>query len=245
MVDSGVGASSTRGRKRKKADMEESDLKPKLSTGGGLACPFYKDNTYKHVDCLCYSNFKELKYLKLHLDRCHLWPDYYCPSCLEKFEDPGQRDEHIVARECPQRKLPYSGVSHDQQGKIKQITSVRRSGKTDKDKWYEIWDVLFPGKERPDSPHRYQVEHEIALTIMQGGYLQTSRFQQILASHWPELPGDQEQRMIDFISDMLKDHARYAEAKRANATAGVPSAELLMLNQWVHEGPGEESNVVE
>ncbi|KAK7995640.1 hypothetical protein PG990_014413 [Apiospora arundinis] len=247
LVDSGVGASSRRGRKRRRPTIDENDVPQKLSAGG-LACPFYKNDAYKNVDCLGYTSFEALKHVKLHIERCHRCHAYYCPSCGEKFDGEVERDVHVRARTCEQRAFSQSGMTGDQQHKINKITGPRKSGKTEREKWYEIWDVLFPSQTRPESPTRGSVEHEMAVNLQ--AYMQTPRYHALRDCHYPEYQEDvqAQDRILCFVTGILTDHAKFAEEERGNGAAEFPPAEpqqlyclpaQLMLSDWLNDDRNE------
>ncbi|KAK7964449.1 hypothetical protein PG988_011423 [Apiospora saccharicola] len=249
-LNSSGDASNARGRKRKRGDVEESDVPPKLSGSGGLACPFYKHNPHKYVDCLIYSSFDELKHLKAHLERNHKWDDCYCPICGMMFKDPKQRDHHVRERSCVQRELFHSGVRPDQQEKIDKIAGDRRIHKTKTDKWYRIWEVVFPTEEAPDSPYLGWVEKEMASNILNAGYMNTTRYQDLLVTRFPDFQGDaqKEGAMRGFLSAFLMDSANYAAEMRGDAAPVDQPAtiapvfcdpQLFTINEWVH-ATGEE-----
>lgn len=218
-VDSGVVATMSRKRQRT-TDGDEGEGHSKLAASGGLACPFYKNNTNKHVNCLGYASFLDFKQLKQHLDRCHSWPDYYCPSCKMTFGDKIRTDKHIVARSCAFREASYPGaVSPEQREKIDKISADRKGRKSADEKWFMVWDILFPGGTRPNSARRLSVEHETALNVQHfaqspAGYrvIQESGFL------------DRTDDVLAFLVSMLKAFADNAQAARI-VTPENPSLE--------------------
>ncbi|KAK6859051.1 hypothetical protein PG995_004904 [Apiospora arundinis] len=226
VVGSGPVASSSRSRKRPRTDINEIDVIPKLSARG-LACPFYKNDPYKHVDCLGYASFDTVTVMKQHIERSHMCPPYYCPICGKTFKEQNSRDTHLVARTCKKRDISFSGMmSSDQHAEIKKITNGRKKVKNETQKWYEIWGVLFNGKAPPESPFRGPVEHESTANVQT--YMDLPRFQNIWNLHYSELRNDThaQEKQKKFITAIMDDHAIYADESRANATADVPPADF-------------------
>ncbi|KAK8078738.1 hypothetical protein PG994_002545 [Apiospora phragmitis] len=253
--DMSTGESGFGGRrKRKRSAMDEGDdqgrLSAKLSTGG-FACPFYKSESSKYVDCLAYVTAGLGKNVKQHIIRYHKAPDYHCPTCGEIFAAQEPMDEHIRARECAQKDFFHPGMTKSQQTQINKIIGNRRGGKTDEVKWYEMWAVLFPGRDRPDSPYRRSVEYEMANNVQR--FMQTPMYQTLRDSHYPEFQNNamEQARMAGFVDSVLDAHAKNAEEGRGgDATADIPlpleeDLEQLycdpnsIIGDWVFTDPGE------
>ena len=134
------------------------------ATGGGnndsdsspqsplLACPLYKRNPYKHRDCKRYE-LRRIKDVKQHIQRRHTNSDVYCKRCFLVFSNQAYHDEHIrAAVSCEVRTCSsvdvFNGVSKEQQDMFNHYLS---RGKSIKEQWYDMWDILFPGEERPAS----------------------------------------------------------------------------------------------
>ncbi|KUI62536.1 hypothetical protein VP1G_09672 [Cytospora mali] len=113
-----------------------------------LACPFRKRNPHKHQDCLKYS-LHRIKDVKQHVYRRHRQPDYYCPRCSDVFETMDERDEHIRVAKCALSSVPrFEGISDEQRQRLCKSSS---RGLNHQDQWFEMWDIIFPGEERPAS----------------------------------------------------------------------------------------------
>jgi hypothetical protein len=87
--------------------------------------------------------------LRQHLKRRHEVP-INCPKCSQIFQSELQRDEHIYLDTC--QKMPrksWEGVTEFQKRQL-----AKRSPKqvNTKERWYIIWDILFPGVGRPSTP---------------------------------------------------------------------------------------------
>ncbi|KAH7343059.1 hypothetical protein BKA65DRAFT_552670 [Rhexocercosporidium sp. MPI-PUGE-AT-0058] len=138
-----------------------------------LACPFHKFNPSKY--CIQHGStenskrtsyrscsgpgFKNIQRLKEHLKRTH-YP-VQCNRCWQIF--PGSdRALSVLALES-HRQLPdfctlrepklKEGISDAQWAKLDKKKSVRKDQATHRvEKYWEIWDILFPGVPRPSNP---------------------------------------------------------------------------------------------
>ncbi|KAK7995742.1 hypothetical protein PG991_015209 [Apiospora marii] len=227
-ADSGVVASSL--------SNQRGDVPPKLSSPG-IACHYYKSDSKKYVDCLSYT--RDMKNIKLHLFRCHMGPDNYCPYCGDKFPTEVQANDHIRARQCEWREFSHPGMNKDQQKRIKSITSIRGRGRlSDEEKWFEIWDVLFPDRPRPISANRGSVEEEMGSNLEE--FMETPDYQALLEEHMPEFIDEQGKvRMATFISAIVAANLRKAiYARRENVIEVQLEPTTLDLGLYVHEQEG-------
>ncbi|KAH7150283.1 hypothetical protein B0J13DRAFT_523347 [Dactylonectria estremocensis] len=117
-----------------------------------LACPFYKKDPMRHGRCHGYL-LSRISYVKQHLFRHHLQP-FYCPLCNAEFgTNANLRDDHIRDQACEKR--PSSerpdGMTPMQEQKLRSTRAKQKQ--TEEEQWYEIFELLFPGTERPSSPY--------------------------------------------------------------------------------------------
>ncbi|KAI1150761.1 hypothetical protein F4825DRAFT_425472 [Nemania diffusa] len=110
-----------------------------------FACPFIFKDRRNHSRCLKYE-LKRIKDVKQHLLRAHLRPRY-CPRCYATFNNDEERDEHV--RVCNVEDHPpvnIDGISDNQQ----MILHKRSNSKhTVEEKWYFLWETIFPNVDRP------------------------------------------------------------------------------------------------
>lgn len=130
-------------RKKKKGDSIEG---PQF-----FACPFWKQNPGKHSNCFG-KKLNMISRVKQHLTRSHA-PEFYCEKCLVVF--PNEEGKLTHFREelylCTfQRSRPLEGITNEQQRKLS-----RKSDKSlsEYEKWFVVWDIVFPGHDRPSSPY--------------------------------------------------------------------------------------------
>jgi hypothetical protein len=157
---------TTQGSKRKRRGGKDPAQPPKSArgpikptTGRTFACPFYLHDRIRHSNCLNFT-LKRLVDVRQHLlERAH-FQVVHCPNCGITFqgrlvEARQQRDAHIEERTCVSSSTPpnYEGITEDQEQCIRGIARGARSNQfTEVQRWFMIWDFLFPGEPRPDSP---------------------------------------------------------------------------------------------
>ncbi len=141
------GGDRPRSSKRARAD------EPMSGHHASFACPFFKMNPVRHQACLFYKMSK-ISYVKQHLQRTHRGPRWRCSVCHEVFPEQAACNRHLTTHECrgPRSKLRPDEMSEVQWEEIGRLTS-RRAGATTESMWYAMFDVLFPGTPRPDTPY--------------------------------------------------------------------------------------------
>ncbi|KAK2605816.1 hypothetical protein QQS21_003770 [Conoideocrella luteorostrata] len=113
-----------------------------------LACPFYKKNLHVYNPCLGY-HLRRIKDVKQHIYRKHSKPDFYCSRCFTVFFDARSRDAHTRLASCEVQTDPqHAGISEDQK---KRLTQYASRSKGIHEQWFDIWDIIFPGEQRPKS----------------------------------------------------------------------------------------------
>lgn len=122
-----VNDNENRKRPRSILSVEDEDSGDKQSTHRHveqkrmLACPYRKLDPHRHRDCLKYT-LHRIKDVKQHIDRRH--------SC------------EIGQNPC------LEGVTDEQRRKLNKTSSRNKSLEL---QWFNMWDILFPGKKRPRS----------------------------------------------------------------------------------------------
>ncbi|KAK1751214.1 hypothetical protein QBC47DRAFT_392476 [Echria macrotheca] len=112
-----------------------------------LACPFFKSDPQKYHDCRTFV-LRRIKDIKQHINRKHRLPEHHCSHCYHGFDSEQELDEHLRTRRdppCESRDRP--GITDRQKQLFRQY---RSRGKEIQEQWYDIWDILFPGKAKPD-----------------------------------------------------------------------------------------------
>lgn len=89
-----------------------------------------------------------MSYVKQHIARVHQMP-LHCQICNEVFQTEDQLREHVPSTSYePQPYTPPDAVMEEQ---TIQLRSRADHKKTTEDQWYEVFDILFPGRQRPTS----------------------------------------------------------------------------------------------
>ncbi|KAI0152790.1 hypothetical protein GGR57DRAFT_469103 [Xylariaceae sp. FL1272] len=129
-------------------------------SGRPFACHFGLFDSAKHRDCLSRPQ-KRISDIRTHIRRKHLCQEEsYCPRCFRTFENDtllDQRDAHIRQRTCQSIDFPSTFTTQTQWDQM-QAASEGRIGSNAKERWYVIWDILFPGIQHPASPYLDDVE---------------------------------------------------------------------------------------
>ncbi|KAL8343623.1 hypothetical protein RB601_004229 [Gaeumannomyces tritici] len=118
-----------------------------------LACPFYRHDPARHHGCVGDPTLGDADAVRYHVLARHRNP-LRCPICYVEFERHADRDRHVVSRACKPPPEPPAdlqvGVSASQAAELAvqggRGAGVRMDPATS---WDNIWDVLFPGQEKP------------------------------------------------------------------------------------------------
>lgn len=160
-VDAGTSTTCAHLLRRQPKTTSHRNPSPATKRSEAWACPFYKNDSQRHRPCLTV-NFTSIRSVKQHIIIDHHAP-ISCPICHSTFGSSIDKDKHIVARTCTLREvLPevLTGVTEDQVEKLMlRDPEVRRSERTADDeerqrqRWFRVWDTVFPGVPRPASAH--------------------------------------------------------------------------------------------
>ncbi|RWA06076.1 hypothetical protein EKO27_g9029 [Xylaria grammica] len=202
--------SSTSSNKRSRRELgdnnsEKKGLKKLKATGPRavdvepnflLACPFYKVNPYMYSSC---SQFKggDISKTGNHLRKAHAG-EYHCRSCYKSFENAQQETAHSQGTFCRSTRGPS----------VREIIPISKTkGKNGKERWYWIWEKLFPDMRAPNNPWWSEDvgREQIMLSALKrlrdrDDALSPSDWTQALLSEWrtfpPEHLPDLQQQMI-------------------------------------------------
>lgn len=115
-----------------------------------FACPFYRHDPIRYQSCLNVMLLR-IKDVKQHLLRRHMRPPY-CPRCYHVCTTDAELTEHLQSpedcqedteNECPE------GVTRAQAMAFKIKFPVGSEGAT---QWKMIWDIIFPGRHKIETP---------------------------------------------------------------------------------------------
>lgn len=182
-----------------------------------FACPFYLHDRLRHSDCLNIS-LKRLSDVRQHLlERAHNQV-VHCPACGTTFagrtaEARRERDAHVQAATCEPSPSPfdYPGITEDQERRIREIARHSRTTQfTEVQRWFMIWDFLFPGEQRPDSPFLTDVpEIQRVVDWADTIFFDSDLWERLPNQPWTQAMRREEQRngMFRFVRSFL-DQAR-------------------------------------
>ncbi|KXH34398.1 hypothetical protein CSIM01_00309 [Colletotrichum simmondsii] len=159
---SGSAASSTtsRGRGGKRPRVAVAPKAKAVRKGRLFACHFYAHDTVAHECCRHYK-FDEVRDIRRHLTEegrgNHRQP-IHCVICFSMFTTFAERSAHIRSRTCRPGVCDFdaSGLNEDQIASIRELKKPR--GGDEKEFWFKIWDIIFPGEQRPASPYSDDVD---------------------------------------------------------------------------------------
>ncbi len=114
-----------------------------------FGCPFYKYNPIQHKDCLLRNRLTETSFVVQHLARSHKSQPIHCPICGEMFDRRNDCDDHIRLQSCERRIFHHKGLTEDQLNHLREP----RRGLNEADRWYRLWNIIFPNILPPDSPY--------------------------------------------------------------------------------------------
>jgi hypothetical protein len=116
-----------------------------------LACPFWKAHPSRHRSCFT-KVLSRIRDVKQHLTRIHN-PEFYCDRCSTIFPDQQARHRHIshpAGLFCTPS-LQLDGISHHQKTQLSRKSNSKLS---EEQQWFALWEIVFPGCERPASAYR-------------------------------------------------------------------------------------------
>lgn len=112
-----------------------------------FACP-----THAHVrnSSSCHG-FRRIVDVRQHINRKHM-QKLHCPTCGSPFGTREDRDAHINQLRCQASAIPvyYDGVTQEKWEAMR-LRAKDKSQRSEDERWYEIWDILYPGVQRPPS----------------------------------------------------------------------------------------------
>ncbi|KAI9151305.1 putative epoxide hydrolase [Paramyrothecium foliicola] len=116
------------------------------------ACPFLKANRRRHIDCSRHQ-LTRISDVKQHIFRAHISPEH-CARCQAVFPTDEDMTRHLRQDEpcqvlSPSTPLPPAVTDRQ----VAKLRSRLPRTLTDTEKWYTIWDILFPGLPQPASPY--------------------------------------------------------------------------------------------
>jgi len=140
-----------------------------------LACPFYKRDPGRYRSCRRFFLTK-ISYVKQHILRSHRMPPH-CQICNRLFQTDEQQLEHVRSQSCDRQ--PYNPPEGVTQAQIALLRGRVDQKKSLEGQWYEIYEILFPGAQRPSSVY---LDPELSQDLDEFTNFLTSRGPAILLS---------------------------------------------------------------
>ncbi|KAL2110605.1 hypothetical protein VUR80DRAFT_944 [Thermomyces stellatus] len=198
-----------------------------------FACPFYKHDPITHRWCLFRHTSTKTNHVKQHLRRRHLAPRH-CPICGQRFNTEEESVDHIRRRGCVGQEFHYDGLTEHQE---EELNKIPRS-ETPKERWYRMWDIIFPGETRPASPYVKDpwievVETHASMWAEQGGPDRALERENIVLLRPHHVAQDQNSASSDagvvwqaFAADMIASVEKFVAGNhKAHSTTGVGGAQ--------------------
>lgn len=125
-----------------------------------FACPFHIAAPEKYDNSTCaHGGWRDIPRLKEHLYRRHYHRRITCERCSKSFPQEKELFAHRrQAVPCPVAEIKTHNPIVDgmRESTMNLLKSRKRSSTADdEEKWFEIWDAVFPDRERPDSPCKF------------------------------------------------------------------------------------------
>ncbi|KAI1803542.1 hypothetical protein F4811DRAFT_524521 [Daldinia bambusicola] len=127
-----------------------------------FACPFYKYDAVRHLRCHNYE-LHRIGDVRQHILRRHA-SLHHCPRCSQTFHLEGELQDHIRHGSCQagESQPPRELIS----GRFRELKNPASILRNDVEKWYSIWDLIFPDIPRPASPY-FNRRVEVPMEMLQ------------------------------------------------------------------------------
>lgn len=133
----------------KKARLKQEILSPDV-----FACPYWKLNPGRYHTCFPL-DLRTVSRVKQHLNRKHA-PRFYCHRCWSTFEKAELHTTHMMRESAdmcaPNPSATLDGLLHEQRDRLSR--KCQHANMSERDKWFTVWDIVFPQAQRPSSPYR-------------------------------------------------------------------------------------------
>lgn len=255
-----------RSRRKRGNDPPQSPRAPSKNQSrppGTFACHFYLHDRIGHSACLNV-RLARLSDVRQHLlERTHNQV-VHCAVCGTIFpgratEARRRRDAHAQAATCQPSPSPlnYPGITEDEERRIRDIARNTRTADYDGvRRWFMIWDCLFPGEQRPESPFLTDMPEIQRVSDWAGViFSDTDRWLALANEPWTPAMSREEQnaRMSNFIQsfisearDMMEEDSGPVEdshgADYPSINVGTPDPSGAMANRGVSSMVSSDSN---
>lgn len=202
-------------------------------------CPFIVCG----LSCDLHFAGKRVSDVRQHIMRKHLRKPF-CPNCGITFENNSEREEHVRQQNCQTADIlpnPLSTITQEQWDTIRERGSDRTNQKVrhETERWYEIWDISFPGVERPPPALLQVVDGNVAhMRSMISIYLDSPAIQEIM----DELPveirgsgGTRREATLRTITNVLHSFCNFA------GNGGISQRHIELQETSIAELPSTSS----
>lgn len=115
-----------------------------------LACPFYKFDPVRYFRCYRRYGLRRFSDVKQHIQRCHSLGPLYCTNCWVSW--PESEDDQFTAHISQSACLRVYEIDRLLPHEATRMNAYDATG-TEPEKWYGLWELLFPNSPRPSSPY--------------------------------------------------------------------------------------------
>ncbi len=129
----------------------------KLRRELSFACPFLIFDPVRHHDCLKSDKLWEVNRVKQHLARRHYQPVLFCDRCKAIFQNRHEHRRHLQEDNatCTYKSWDSGDFLIDQTQQRE--LSKRSKSALEPERWFAVWNILFPDHPRPPSPYYIDV----------------------------------------------------------------------------------------
>ncbi|KAI1344432.1 hypothetical protein F5Y15DRAFT_112066 [Xylariaceae sp. FL0016] len=169
-----------------------------------LACPYYRrcPERHAHWRSCAGPGWDSVHRVKEHVYRRHKLP-IYCSRCWKEFQTSTELDDHYrqlqLCETLPKRNTECEGYDKEQEKILKKRT---KDGKTEHEKWNEMYRILFPSGDEATIPTPYYDTNAYA-SWKRDRNDELNRCEQCLRAEFPRLIQERLQEVIGPLDNLL------------------------------------------
>ncbi|KAK7430437.1 hypothetical protein QQZ08_002956 [Neonectria magnoliae] len=186
----------------------------KGSTGLFLACPFYKRDPVRHSECQKHK-LKRLHHVRQHIERRHTLFVDHCPKCWSDFDPKNkgsmQAWQDHIRNDCQVFQQPEK-LHEAEFNLIKQRPPVADEPAA---QWYWMYETIFPGHHRPESPYLQDFLTESANSLRQHNEcaIEGTIRSWLLEENMPEISADSVASLTRRVADTAYNSSLSAQSR--------------------------------
>lgn len=212
-------------------------LSPNRSRARILACPFWKFDSQTNRACfrMKLSRIGDVKY---HLNRKHKQPAAeYCQRCWIAFENRAHKNAHLsdeTGGTC--RYNPAARPAGIDNAMAVGLSKKSKRDQSIEDRWFAMWDIVFPDQPRPSSPY---IDDSLTEDATQLQEIIVNRWPSILASILDEAGGSVASTDVDRLE---REHIIRATLARLSDEFSTEQARMRTArSSSSHQSPGGQT----